>query len=112
MNVYDAAHNLAKAIKESDELSAFKVLDKEIKSNSEVEVLLNEFQSQQMELQTMQMMGQELSEEKVKSAQELFEKISKFPKVPEYFQAEMRLNQLMGDVSKILGDAMDFRKDN
>lgn len=110
MNVYDSAHNLAKAIKESEELKAFKELDEVVHADPELKGLIDEFQKHQLELQTMQMMGQDLDEDKVKKAQAIFEKVSKFPKASEYFQAEMRLNQMMGDVSKILGDAMDFRK--
>lgn len=109
MNVYDAAHNLAQAIKESEEYKHFKILDDEIQEIDSLKDMMNEFQERQLELQTMQMMGQNLDEEKLKSTQELFETIGKDPKASEYFQAEMKLNQMMGDVSKILGDAMDFR---
>ncbi len=49
----------------------------------------------------MQMMGQELDEAKLKEAQELFQSMNDDPKASAYFQSEMRLNQMMGDISKI-----------
>ncbi len=111
MNVYDAANNLARAIQESDEYKKFKVLDKEVHSNPDLKAKIEEFQNKQMELQTMQMMGQELDETKLKEAQDLFQSMSEDPKASAYFECEMRLNQMMGDISKILGDAMDFRSE-
>jgi cell fate (sporulation/competence/biofilm development) regulator YlbF (YheA/YmcA/DUF963 family) len=38
----------------------------------------------------------------------LFQIINKDPKAKDYFEAEMRLNQMMADVSKILGEVMKF----
>jgi cell fate (sporulation/competence/biofilm development) regulator YlbF (YheA/YmcA/DUF963 family) len=112
MNVYDAAHNLASALRESEEYKKFKQLDEEVRKNEDLKNMIDDFQKRQIELQTMQMMGQDLDEEKLNKAQELFEIINKDPKAAEYFQAEMRLNQMMGDISKILGDAMDFRSEH
>lgn len=111
MNVYDAAHNLAKTIRESEEYLTFKELDKEIHKEQGLREMIDDFQNRQLELQTMQMMGQELNEEKLKEAQAIFEKLNGHSVTSKYFQAELRLNQMMGDISKILGDVMDFRSD-
>lgn len=111
MNVYDAAHNLAKTIKESDEYKTFKKLNKAVHETPGLKDKIDDFQKQQIELQTMQMMGEELDPEKLYAAQALFEELNKDPKASEYFQAEMKLNQIMGDISKILGDVMDFRSE-
>ncbi len=106
MNVYDAAHNLAKAIKESDELSKFKELQTQLYANEIMKAKFDNFQKMQMELQTAQMTGQQLDETKLAEAQAMFEEIQKDPTANAYFQAELKLNQMMGDVSKIIGDAM------
>jgi len=106
MTVYDAAHHLANAIKESEEFIQFRKLEKEVKSTPELKDMVEDFQKRQFELQGMQLQGQPIEEEKMKKLEELFSVINRDPKAAEYFQAELRFNQMMGDVSKILGDAM------
>tara|TARA_Y100001933_G_C18895531_1_gene520212 strand:- start:134 stop:463 length:330 start_codon:yes stop_codon:yes gene_type:complete len=106
MNVYDAAHSLAKAIKESDELEKFKSLQAQMFAKEDIKSQFDTFQKLQMELQTAQMTGQSVDEAKMKEAQELFEIIQKDPVANQYFLAEMKLNQMMGDITKIISEAM------
>jgi len=109
MSVYDAAHNLAKAIKESDELKKYKEIQTQLFANEIMKAKFETFQKMQMELQTAQMSGQEIDEARLQEAQTMFEEIQKDPIANSYFQAEMKLNQMMGDISKIIGDAMDLQ---
>lgn len=106
MNVYDAAHSLAKAIKESSELANFKEIQAQMFANELMKTKFDKFQKLQIELQTAQMTGQQMDEAKLQEAQSMFEDISQDPVANAYFQAEMKLNQMMGDVSKIISDAM------
>jgi len=106
MNVYDAAHTLAKSIKESTEYIDFVKYREIMESNNEVKKLLDEFQMKQVELQRKQVMGEELGDAEIQEAQNLFDAVNKVPNAKEYFAAEMKFNQMMGDVSKILADAM------
>lgn len=109
MNVYDAAHNLAKAIKESDELTKFKELQAQMFAKEDIKSQFDTFQKLQMEIQTAQMTGQPVDEEKMKEAQNLFDLLQKDPITNQYFLAEMKLNQMMGDVTKIISDAMGIQ---
>ena len=58
MNVYDEAHSLARAIKESNEFAEFDKVRKEIEGDEDVSKMLGEFQQLQIELQTAQMKGE------------------------------------------------------
>lgn len=107
MNVYNEAHNLAKAIKGSDELKQYLELKKEIDSNDELAQAIADFQSKQMEYQLAQMAGNEPSEEMTNKIQELYGILMRDPKAAEYMQAEMRFSMMMNDVYKILGEAMN-----
>ncbi len=107
-NVYDAAHTLAHAIKDSEEFKNFRALEAEVKGNESLKAMVEDFQKRQLELQAAQLQGIQPDEDKMNTLQELFSVLSKDPKAAEYFQAEMRFNQLMTDVSKILGDVMGF----
>jgi len=109
MNVYDAAHSLAKAIKESDELTKFKELQAQMFAKEDIKSQFDNFQKLQMEIQTAQMMGQSVEEEKLKEAQSLFDLLQQDPITNQYFLAEMKLNQMMGDVTKIISDAMGIQ---
>lgn len=106
MNVYDQAHNLAKAIKESEEFKQYEETKKTVDANPELAQMLADFQGKQMELQTKQMMGEEMGEEMMESIQNLYAIIMKDPVAAEHMQNEMRFSLMMNDVYKILGEAM------
>ena len=54
MNVYDQAHSLATAVKESEEYKQFQARKKDIEGNPELEKALNDFLKQQFEMQAAQ----------------------------------------------------------
>lgn len=106
MNVYDEAHNLAKAIKESEEYKQYEKTKKTVDSHPELAQMLADFQGKQIELQTKQMMGEEVGGEMMESIQNLYAIIMKDPVAAEHMQNEMRFSLMMNDVYKILGEAM------
>ncbi|MDD4389471.1 MAG: YlbF family regulator [Eubacteriales bacterium] len=106
MNVYNEAHNLAKAIKECDELKQYLELKKQIDTNEDLSKAIADFQSKQMEYQLAQMSGKEPDDEMTNSIQELYGILMRDPKAAEYMQAEMSFSVMMNDVYKILGEAI------
>jgi len=108
MNVYDSAHALARAIKDSEEYKSYKAISEEVKSNEHLSSMLQDFQTKQIMLQKSQIMGETLDQDQVDKAQELYDIMMKDPKMAEYFAAEMKISQILGDVSKIIGDAMEL----
>jgi cell fate (sporulation/competence/biofilm development) regulator YlbF (YheA/YmcA/DUF963 family) len=106
MNVYDEAHNLAKAIKESEEFKQYEKTKEIVHANPELSQMMTDFQGKQMELQSKQMMGQEMGPEMMESIQGLYAIIMKDPVAAEHMQNEMRFSLMMNDVYKILGDSM------
>ncbi|KAB3527613.1 YlbF family regulator [Alkaliphilus serpentinus] len=108
MNVYDCAHQLAKALKGSDEYKAYKELEKNLNGNPQVKDIMEDFRRRQFEIQSAQMMGQEVEEEKIQKLQELHNLLIKDDIISRFMQAEFRLTQMMADIYKILGEAMDI----
>lgn len=106
MNVYDEAHGLAKAIKESQEFKHYSELREKVEANESVNEMLKNFQQKQMELQAKAMMGEELGEEFQTTLQNLYGILAKDPLAAEYLQAEMQFSMMMNDVYKILGEAI------
>ncbi len=105
MNVYDQAHGLAKAIKESEEFKQYDQIKQQIKGNPDLDKMIKDFQSKQLEIQAKQMMGEELTPEMMSSVQELYGIVLKDPLAAQYFQNEMRFSIMMQDVYKIIGEA-------
>lgn len=104
MNVYDEAHNLEKAIKESEEYKQYAEMKSKIAENESLKNMLGDFQKKQMAVQAKQMMGEDVNEEMMKSVQGLYGIIMKDPLAAEYLQKEMRFSMMMQDVYKILGE--------
>jgi len=108
MNVLDQAKELAESIKLSNEFKTYKDLKASLYKDEAVAGSLSLFEAKQANLQRMQMLGETLNEDELKDAQELFQELNENASVKAYFEAEFALNQMMAEVSKILGDAMNF----
>lgn len=106
MTVHDQAHNLARALKESDEYIQYAELKAAASQNPELTNMLNDFQAKQFEIQAKQMMGEELGEDMMGQIQSLYEIIMKDPLAAQYMQAEMRFSMLVNDVYTILGEVI------
>lgn len=105
-NVYDLAHKLARAIKDSSEYKSF-VEKKEILNTGEKnKKMVEDFQEQVLELQMDYMAGKEIDEKKVEKIGKLEEVLTLNPMINQYFQAELRFSQLVQDINNIIGDAI------
>ena len=96
----------SRVIKESEEYKEFKRLKEKIDAKESLKKMIEDFHSKQLELQTKQMMGQEVTSEMMQSVQDLYQIIAKDPVAAEYLQAEMRFSVMMQDVYKILGEVV------
>ncbi|MDO4518008.1 MAG: YlbF family regulator [Bacillota bacterium] len=108
MNVYDQAHQLATAIKQSEECKQYNDINNKIKANPELDNAIKDFTKKQFEFQAAQMMGQEVSQEDFAKLQQLSAVLMQDPLTSQYFQCQMRFSTMMADVYKILGDVADF----
>ena len=106
--IYDKAHELAKALKFSPEYRQFKEAREKIGHNQESQKILADFHTKQLEIQTMQMMGKEIPAEKMRELEKMSEILNYHPSVRDYLQAEYRLAQIMADIHKIIGEALDL----
>ncbi len=109
-NVYDLTRDLAKALKEAEEVKAYEKIQKEISDNSDLVDIVNDFREKQIKLQTRQMMGEQLDEESLKEFQELSSVAMANPKIAEFINAEYRVSVLLQDVYKIIGEAVNIMK--
>ncbi len=108
MNVYDAAHNLANALRNSNEYDEFDEKRKKVMKDPKNKEMIEDFRKRAMEIQMSKMAGKEIEEEKINSFKKLEEIVMSNPTINEFFSAEMRFSQMMNDVYKILGDSMEL----
>ena len=106
MNVYDEAHSLAKAIKESNEFREFDRMRKAIDADKESSDMLKELQELQMQLQAAQLAGQEPDKDLFSRFQSLSTMVATKPMAAQYLQAQGTFMVMMNDVFGIIGEAM------
>jgi cell fate (sporulation/competence/biofilm development) regulator YlbF (YheA/YmcA/DUF963 family) len=106
MNVYDEAHSLAKAIKESGEYIEFDKMRKEIESDKESSEMLAEFQKLQVEIQAAQMTGAQPDADMMSRLQSLSTMLATKPLAARYLQTQATFTIMMNDVFKIIGEAV------
>lgn len=112
MNVYDAARNLANAIKESEEYKQYNEIKEAVSSNEDLSGMLNDFQAKQFEIQAKQMMGEEIGEEMMEQIQSLYGIMMQDPTAAQYLQSEIRFSLMMNDIYKILGEVISLGNNN
>ena len=108
MNVYDSAHDLARAIKDSQEYKNYMTLKDEVSQIEGINEMLVDFQQKQFQIQAMQFSGQESNMDLMEQLQSLYQIIARDPKAMEYLQAEMIFSKLVADVYGILGEVVKF----
>ena len=109
MNVYDEAHNLARAIKESNEFIEFDKIRKEIDSDKEVSDMIAEMQKLQVELQAAQLSGTEPNPDLMNRVQSLSTMMATKPLAAKFMQSEAAFSVMMNDVFQIIGEAMGMK---
>ena len=106
MNVYDEAHSLAKAIRESNEFKEFDRIRKEVDKDKECSDMLKELTELQVQLQTTQLTGQQPDKDVFARFQSLSAMVMTKPLAAQYMQAQMAIATMMNDVFGIVGEAI------
>ena len=109
MNVYDEAHGLARAIKESNEFKEFDRMRKEVEPDADVSQMLGELQKLQIELQTAQMTGSQPDADTMSRMQSLSTMLATKPLAAKFMQTEAAFSVMMNDVFRIIGEAVGLQ---
>ncbi len=106
MNVYDQAHGLAQAIKESEEFKQYDQMQKLVDQDPQLSQMVKELQDLQIRQQQAQLSGEQISQEMMQEIQRLSAMMMANPAAAQYMQTAMRFSLMMADVYKILGEAI------
>lgn len=108
MLVYDKAHELAEQIKGSADYREYARLKEAVMADEKTKPLVLDYKRMQLEAQAAYIAGGEPQEQTLEKLKKLGELLAFNPEVTAYFAAEYRLQTMLGDIYKILGDACGF----
>ncbi len=106
-NVYDIAHELVRSLRETDQYKDYKDAEAKLKANEEVSRMMDDFQAKSMEYQTKIMSGQMPEQEELAQMQQMSAIIMSDPLSAGYINAQMQLQTIIGDIFKIIGEAVE-----
>ncbi len=102
---YSAAHRLAQEIRQSEEYQTYHHLKDEVMADETVAALIREYKKLQISLQMAAMASQQPDAEDMQRFSGISALLFGKPEVSQYLLAEMRLQQAMADIFKIITDA-------
>ena len=105
---YSQAHLLARAIRESQEYKTYHQLKDSVMADETQAALIREYRKLQVSLQMAAMSGQSPNSEDMQRFSGISALLYAKPEVSQYMLAELRLQQTMADLFKILTDAADL----
>ena len=105
---YSTVHQLAREIKNSEEYSTYHTLREEVMAEETQAALIREFKKLQITLQMAAMAGQQPDETDMQRFSGISSLLFTKPEVQQYLLSEMRLQQTMADIFKILTEAADL----
>ncbi len=111
MYVYDRANLLAQDLKECPEYLEYKKLKDEIYAVANTKELLKEYKRLRFEAQAQFMTGKEPPKETMDKLQKIGELLSFDKRAEAFLMAEYKLNQLIADVYRIIGEACEIDTD-
>ncbi len=105
MLVYDKAHELAAQIKQSEEYKEYDRLKAPVMADETNRKLITEYKKLQLEAQAAYLSGSEPNNDMMDKLKTLGGLLGFNPDVAAYLAAEYKLQTMVGDVYKIIGDA-------
>lgn len=106
MNVYDAANELGRAMRESQEYKRLSEAKKKLSEDSAAEIMVKDFMKQKQELEIAQFSGNAPDTGKIEKVQKLYEVLSLNNAANDYVQAYIRFQLMINDISKTIGDVV------
>lgn len=101
VNIYDAANQLESDLRKTDEFTNLEKAFEDLKADEEASKLFDDFRVVQQTIQQKQMMGQEITEDDAKQAQELSAKVGENETLSKLIEAEQKVGQVIEEINQI-----------
>jgi cell fate (sporulation/competence/biofilm development) regulator YlbF (YheA/YmcA/DUF963 family) len=101
-NPYDLAHELARAMKDSETYQRYVHAQKELAKNPAAQEKVLHFRALQMEVNQAQILGQNLSEDKVGQVTLEYAKLNQDNSIAEFLNAQGMFMKMFTDIQEII----------
>lgn len=106
MNFYDKVHELVRALKQTNEYVEYINLKSKLKIDEKIYKMVKDFKEKQKDLQIKHINGTKMSDEEKNSMENLYSIIVQNEDVRKLFEFEMKLDVMLADMQKIVGDGI------
>lgn len=106
MNFYDKVHELIRNLKDTPEYQNYIRIKEKVKKDTELTAKIKEFKEAQRAEQMKYINGQQMADETRQELQQKYSLLIQSPLAVEFFQAEIKLDVLLADMQKILGEGL------
>ena len=101
---YDKAHDLAHAMRESEEYKELMAAQEAVKADAVATGLVRTFMAQQMQWEYAKLSGAPETDELQKKQEELMPQIQENAAATAYLQAQMRWSQISNDIYRLISE--------
>ena len=101
---YDKAHDLAHAMRESEEYKELMEAQEALKADAVAAALVRTFMAQQMQWEYAKLSGAPEADELQKKQEKMMPQIQENAAASAYLQAQMRWSQISNDIYKIISE--------
>ena len=106
MNFYDKVHEMVRAFKDTPEFREYVELKNKLKEEKDAYDRLKDFKERQKNYQMEYIEGKEQSKEKLDEMQNLYSIVIQNETSRKLLENEMKINVMLADMQKIIGDAL------
>lgn len=102
VNLQDAAQDLEKAIRSSNEFAELKAVYDAVNGDEGARRMFENFRNIQMQLQQKQMMGEDITQEEVEQAQKTVALVQQHDAISKLMEAEQKMSVIINELNQII----------
>lgn len=106
MNFYDKVHEMVRTFKETNEFKEYLELKEKLKKEEDAYKRLKNFKEKQKKYQLEYIDGKEQNKEVLEEMQNLYSIVIQNETSRKLLENEMKINVMLADMQKIIGDAL------
>ncbi len=108
MNIYDKLYELTNAIKQSPEFKEYAQAAQVVDANPTHAQMVKDFIAAQVQISTMQMLGQQPDQETIDNFNTLYSTVTAVSSINTLLQAQMRFSKIMDDINKEISNTISL----
>ena len=107
MSFHDSINDLVASFKDTQEYKEYLQLKQKLKQDDNVYNMLKDFKDKQNQVQISYLNGQDISKEKQEEMENLYSIVIQNDDCRKILECEMKINIILADLQKSMGDAIE-----